>query len=99
VSVEVENTGRREGDEVVQLYIRDVAASRVRPVKELKGFKRVTLQPGERRTLTFKLTREELGFYNTAMQYVVEPGQFKVFAARSSADPDTLEANFEVTAR
>jgi beta-glucosidase len=99
VTVDVENTGRREGDEVVQLYIRDVAASRVRPVKELKGFQRVTLQPNERRTLTFKLTREELGFYNTAMQYVVEPGQFKVFAARSSADPDTLEATFEVTAR
>ena len=99
MTVDVENTGRREGDEVVQLYIRDVAASRVRPLKELKGFQRVTLQPNERRTLTFKLTREELGFYNTAMQYVVEPGQFKVFAARSSADPDTLEANFDVTAR
>jgi beta-glucosidase len=99
VTVDVENTGRREGDEVVQIYMRDLVASRVRPVKELKGFQRVTLQPGERRTLTFKLTREELGFYNTAMQFVVEPGQFKVFAARSSADPDTLEANFEVTAR
>ena len=99
VTVDVENTGRREGDEVVQIYIRDLVGSRVRPVKELKGFQRVTLQPGERRALTFKLTREELGFYNTAMQYVVEPGQFKVFAARSSADPDTLEANFEVTAR
>lgn len=99
VTVDVENTGRRAGDEVVQLYVRDVAASRVRPLKELKGFQRVTLQPNERRTLTFKLTREELGFYNTAMQHVVEPGQFKVFAARSSADPDTLEATFEVTAR
>lgn len=96
VSVDVENTGRRQGDEVVQIYIRDLVASRVRPVKELKGFQRVTLQPNERRTLTFKLTREELGFYNTAMQHVVEPGQFKVFAARSSADPETLEATFEV---
>ena len=99
INVDVENNGRREGDEVVQLYVRDVAASRVRPVKELKGFRRVTLQPGERRTLTFKLTRAELGFYNAAMQFAVEPGQFKVFAARSSADPDTLEAAFEVTAR
>jgi beta-glucosidase len=96
VSVDVENTGRREGDEVVQLYVRDVVASRVRPVKELKGFQRVTLQPGERRTLRFTLTRAELGFYNTAMQYVVEPGAFKVFAGRSSDDPDTLEATFEV---
>ena len=99
VSVEVENTGRREGDEIVQLYIRDVAASRVRPVKELKGFKRVTLQPGERRTLTFKLTSAELGFYNTEMRFVVEPGAFKVMAGRSSADPEMLEATFEVTAR
>ncbi len=99
VNVDVENTGRRAGDEVVQIYIRDVVASRVRPVKELKGFRRVTLQPGERRTLTFKLTPAELGFYNTAMQFVVEPGRFKVFAGRSSADPDTLESAFEVTAR
>src|SRR5215207_3287949 len=96
VSVDVENTGRREGDEVVQLYTRDVAASRVRPVKELKGFRRVTLQPGERRTLTFKLTPAELGFYDDSMRFVVEPGAFKVMAARSSADPETLEASFEV---
>ncbi|HWS86782.1 MAG TPA: beta-glucosidase BglX [Pyrinomonadaceae bacterium] len=99
VTVDVENTGRRAGDEVVQIYIRDVAASRVRPVKELKGFQRVTLQPGERRTLSFKLTPAELGFYDAAMRYVVEPGQFKVFAGRSSADPEMLEATFEVTAR
>ncbi|HEX8720817.1 MAG TPA: beta-glucosidase BglX [Pyrinomonadaceae bacterium] len=99
VSVDVENTGRREGDEVVQLYLRDVAASRVRPVRELKGFRRVTLQPGERRTLAFRLTPAELGFYNSEMRFVVEPGQFKVFAGRSSADPETLEASFEVTAR
>ena len=99
VSVDVENTGRRAGDEVVQIYIRDPAASRVRPVKELKGFQRTTLQPGERRTLTFRLTTAELGFYNQEMRFVVEPGQFKVFAGRSSADPEQLEATFEVTAR
>ncbi len=99
VTVDVENTGRREGDEVVQLYIRDVAASRVRPVKELKGFKRVTLQPGERRTLNFRLTPEELGFYNQEMRRVVEPGAFKVMAGRSSADAEMLEAALEVTAR
>src|SRR4030095_7558942 len=64
VSVEVENTGRREGDEVVQLYVRDLVASRVRPVKELKGFQRVTLQPGERRTLTFKLTAAATAVFN-----------------------------------
>jgi beta-glucosidase len=99
VTVDVENTGRREGDEVVQIYIRDVAASRVRPLKELKGFRRVTLQPGERRTLTFRLTPAELGFYDRQTRYVVEPGQFKVYAARSSADPDALEATFEVDGR
>jgi beta-glucosidase len=98
-SVDVENTGRREGDEVVQLYIRDVAASRVRPVKELKGFRRVTLQPGERRTLSFTLTRAELGFYDEQMRFVVEPGVFRVMAGTSSADPSMLETSFEVTAR
>jgi beta-glucosidase len=76
-----------------------VAASRVRPVKELKGFRRVTLQPGERRTLTFRLTPAELGFYDDSMRFVVEPGVFKVMAGRGSADPEMLEATFEVTAR
>jgi beta-glucosidase len=96
VSVDVENTGRREGDEVVQLYIRDVAASRVRPVKELKGFQRVTLQPGERRTINFTLTPDLLGFYNSAMRFVVEPGAFRVMAGTSSDDPQMLETGFEV---
>jgi beta-glucosidase len=83
----------------VQLYVRDVVGSRVRPLKELKGFRRVTLQSGERRTLSFRLTPAELGFYNDAMRFVVEPGVFKVMAGRSSADPEMLEATFEVTAR
>jgi beta-glucosidase len=99
VNVDVENTGRREGDEVVQLYVRDMVASRVRPVRELKGFRRVTLQPGERRTLTFRLTPAELGFYDESMRFVVEPGAFKVMAGRSSADTEMLEAGIEVTAR
>ncbi|MGI9105423.1 MAG: beta-glucosidase BglX [Pyrinomonadaceae bacterium] len=93
-SVEVENTGKRAGDEVVQLYLRDVAASVTRPVKELKGFERVTLKPGERRRISFKLTPEHLGFYNRAMRFIVEPGAFKVFAGTSSADG--LEASFTV---
>ena len=99
VSVDVENTGGRAGDEVVQLYTRDVAASRTRPVKELKGFERVTLRPGERRTLHFTIAREQLGFYDAALRYVVEPGAFKVMAGRSSEDAEMLEAGFEVTAR
>src|SRR5262249_21982873 len=76
VRVDVENTGPRAGDEVVQVYIRDVAASVTRPVKELKGFQRVTLRLGEKRILTFTLTPELLGFYNREMRFVVEPGEF-----------------------
>jgi beta-glucosidase len=97
VSVEVENTGRRAGDEVVQLYLRDVAASRTRPVKELKGFERVTLRPGERRTLRFTLAPEHLGFYDSRLRFTVEPGAFKVTVGASSVGG--LEADFEVTAR
>ncbi|HYJ46890.1 MAG TPA: glycoside hydrolase family 3 C-terminal domain-containing protein, partial [Pyrinomonadaceae bacterium] len=98
VSVEVENTGRRVGDEVVQLYIRDVAASVTRPVKELKGFERITLRPGERRRVSFTLGPEHLGFYNREMRFAVEPGEFRVFVGASSAD-DGLQASFEVAGR
>jgi len=94
VSVDVENTGARAGDEVVQLYIRDVAASVTRPVKELKEFRRVTLQPGEKRKVEFTLGPEHLGFYNRAMKFVVEPGEFKIFAGTSSTGG--LESSFTV---
>jgi beta-glucosidase len=96
-SVEVENTGKRVGDEVVQLYIRDMAASVTRPVRELKGFERITLRPGEKRRVQFTLTPEHLGFYNREMRFVVEPGAFKVFAGTSSEGG--LEAGFEVAGR
>jgi beta-glucosidase len=95
VSVEVENTGKREGEEVVQLYIRDVAGSRTRPVKELKGFERIRLKAGERRRVEFSLGPEELGFYNREMKYVVEPGEFKVWVGGDSVSG--LESRFEVT--
>lgn len=94
VSVDVENTGKREGDEVMQLYIRDVAASVTRPVKELKGFERITLRPAEKRRVQFTLAREQLGFYNREMRFVVEPGEFKVFVGTSSVDG--LESHFRV---
>ena len=94
VSVEAQNVGQRAGDEVVQLYIRDVASSVTRPVKELKGFQRITLQPGERRRVEFTLTPEQLGFYNRDMRFVVEPGAFKVFVGNNSVEG--LEGNFEV---
>jgi beta-glucosidase len=94
VSVDVENTGKREGDEVVQLYIRDVAASVTRPVKELKGFERITLRPAEKRRVQFTLAPEQLGFYNREMRFVVEPGEFKVFVGTSSVGG--LESHFRV---
>ena len=89
-----ENVGKRAGDEVVQLYIRDVAASMTRPVKELKGFKRISLQPGETQRVEFTLGPEHLGFCNREMKYVVEPGEFKVMVGSSSED--VIEKSFEV---
>jgi beta-glucosidase len=97
VSVDVENVGKRTGDEVVQLYIRDVAASMTRPVKELKGFQRVTLRPGEKRRVEFALTGEHLGFWNREMRFVVEPGEFKVMVGPNSED--LIETKFEVAGR
>jgi len=97
VTVEVENVGSRAGDEVVQLYIRDVAASVTRPVKELKGFQRITLQPGEKKRVEFTLGPEHLGFYNRMMRFVVEPGEFKVMVGPNSQD--LIETRFEVTGR
>ncbi len=94
VSVNVENVGKRSGDEVVQLYIRDVAASVTRPVKELKGFQRVTLQPGAKKRVEFALTAEHLGFWNREMRFTVEPGKFKVMVGANSED--LIEATFEV---
>jgi beta-glucosidase len=86
VRVEIENVGQRAGDEVVQLYIHDVAASMTRPVKELKGFERITLRPGEKTSVMFKLGPAQLGFYNLRNQFVVERGQFKVMVGTSSED-------------
>ena len=95
IRLEVTNTGDRAGDEVVQLYINDVIASVTRPVKELKGFERVHLQPGEQRTVEFRLLTEQLAFYDKEMERNVEPGVFKVMVGRSSEDI-LLEGEFEV---
>ena len=97
ISVDVENIGKRSGDEVVQLYIRDVAASMARPIKELKGFKRITVKPGEKQRVEFILGPEHLGFYNREMKFVVEPGEFKVMLGSSSED--VVEKSFVVVAR
>ncbi|MFL9838656.1 beta-glucosidase BglX [Flavobacterium sp. ST-75] len=94
VSVEVTNTGDYDGKEVVQLYIRDIAASLSRPVKELKGFELVPLKKGETKTVTFTLTDKELGFFNNEGEYLVESGTFKVFVGTSSVD--NQETEFEL---
>ncbi|UZK66021.1 glycoside hydrolase family 3 N-terminal domain-containing protein [Sphingomonas sp. M1-B02] len=86
VSVDVTNTGTRAGDEVVQLYVRDDLASVTRPVKELKAFERVSLQPGEKKTVSFELTPRDLSLWNVDMKRVVEPGTFTV-----SAGPDSVK--------
>lgn len=94
VSVEVANTGKRRGDEVVQLYIQDLVASVTRPVQELKGFTRVSLEPGERRRVEFVLGSEALGFLDQSLKWVVEPGEFRVRVSNSSEGG--LLATFEV---
>jgi beta-glucosidase len=86
--VDVTNTGRRAGAEVVQMYIRDCVSSVTRPVKELKGFQKVSLRPGETRTVALDITPESLAFYDLHMKYVVEPGEFEIMAGSSSRDAD-----------
>ncbi|MEO6684059.1 MAG: fibronectin type III-like domain-contianing protein, partial [Ginsengibacter sp.] len=94
VSVEVRNTGSKAGEEVVQMYIRDMVGSIIRPVKELKGFQKVMLKAGETKTLTFTITEETLKFYNADLKHVAEPGDFKVFVGNSSAN--VKEADFKL---
>lgn len=88
VRVDVTNTGDMMGDEVVQMYIRDKVSSVTRPVKELKGFGRITLAPGETATVMFEITPENLAFWNIDMKYVVEPGEFEIMIGNSSRDED-----------
>ena len=95
--MDVTNTGKREGTEVVQLYIRDVVSSATRPVKELKGFKKVWLQPGESTTVAFDITPAHLSFYDVDMNYVVEPGDFELMIGNSSRDGDLTKLTLQVT--
>ncbi|MFD2784353.1 beta-glucosidase BglX [Hymenobacter rubripertinctus] len=91
VKVTVQNTGSYDGEEVAQLYIRDLVGSISRPVKELKGFQKVLLKKGESRTLTFRLTPEDLKFYNNDLKFVAEPGDFQVFIGGNSRDVQMAE--------
>lgn len=94
VSVDIINRGKMAGDEVVQLYISDLAGSVTRPVKELRGFKRVTLNPGEQRTVEFTLTPKDLEFLDRDLKPVVEPGEFQVTVGTSS--DDGMQSTFSV---
>ena len=96
VFIEVTNIGRVSGDEVVQMYIRDRVSSVTRPVKELKGFQRITLTPGETRTVTLDIMPEHLAFYDIAMNYVVEPGEFEIMVGNSSRDEDLQKVTLTV---
>ena len=93
VTSEVRNTGSRAADEVVQLYIRETGTSIVRPVRELKGFRRVTLAPGQSRNIEFTLGRDELKFWNLTMKDVVEPGQLTVWVAPDSTRGTPLQVS------
>lgn len=86
--VDVKNTGKRAGAEVVQMYVRDCVSSVTRPVKELKGFQKISLRPGEAQTVALDITPESLAFYDIHMKYVVEPGEFEIMAGNSSRDAD-----------
>jgi len=86
VSVLLKNTGKVQGAETVQLYIRDKVGSITRPVKELKAFRKVWLKPGEEREVRFTLSEEDLKFYNAELKHVAEPGEFDLFIGGNSRD-------------
>lgn len=96
VSITVKNTGKMDGEEVVQLYIRDDYSSVTRPVKELKGYKRIALKKGESKTITFDIKPEQLAFYDLDMKYGVESGDFTVMVGSSSRDKDLQTIKFKV---
>jgi beta-glucosidase len=96
VLVDVTNTGARAGDEVVQLYVRDLVSSVTRPVKELKGFERVSLAAGETRTVAFDVTPDRLAFWDIDMIFRVEPGEFRIIVGPSSRDQDLQSVTLRV---
>jgi beta-glucosidase len=87
VTVPVKNTGKVAGKETVQLYVNDEISSLSRPVKELKGFKKISLQPGEEKTVSFTLTKEDLSYYDDKKNtWIAEPGKFKIMIGASATD-------------
>ena len=96
IEAEIRNAGKRFGEEVVQLYVQDVVSSVSTPVMELKGFARVGLEPGQKKTVVFRLTPELLSLYDRNLERIVEPGQFKVMIG-SSCEDIRLRGEFVVT--
>ncbi|MGJ1320260.1 beta-glucosidase BglX [Sphingobacterium spiritivorum] len=94
ITVDVKNTGKYDGEEVVQLYIRDMVGSVTRPVKELKGFQKIAFKAGETKAVEFELTEEDLKFYNEKLEFVAEPGEFEVYVGTNSRD--VLTSKFEL---
>ncbi len=94
VSVTLKNTGNYDGKEIVQLYIRDLVGSVTRPIKELKGFQKIALKKGETKTVNFKITVEDLKFYNSNLDFVAEPGNFEIFVGTNSVS--NLKSEFEL---
>ncbi|MFI5452058.1 beta-glucosidase BglX [Pedobacter sp. UC225_61] len=94
VTTTITNTGKLAGEEIVQLYIRDLVGTSTRPVKELKGFQKIKLQPGESKMVTFNLTEEDLKFYTSDLKFIAEPGDFKVFVGSNVRD--VKEADFKL---
>jgi len=92
ISVSIKNTGSREGEELVQLYIQDVVGSITRPVKELKGFEKIKLKSGEKKTVSFKISVEDLKYYNSELIYGVEKGDFNLWVGKNASEG--LKANF-----
>jgi beta-glucosidase len=97
VSADLTNIGKRAGTETVQLYIRDLVSSVTRPVKELKGFRKISLQPDETKTVIIEIPPESLAFYDVKMKYVVEPGEFEIMFGSSSRDRDLQKVILTVT--
>jgi beta-glucosidase len=96
VLIDVTNTGNRGGTEVVQMYIRDVFSTVTRPVKELRGFKKIHLMAGESKTVSLAIEPEHLAFTDIHMQYTVEPGEFEIMVGNSSRNSDLQKVVFHV---
>jgi beta-glucosidase len=94
-SIDITNAGDRDGAEVVQLYIRDVVGSVTRPVKELKGFQKIFVKAGETKTVTFRITPEQLKFYNYDLKYDWEPGEFVIMIGTNSRDVQSQKVKWD----